>query len=214
MKLLKTLSSIIYAFLIAFLVLVAVGTALSVVKAPGGVRLFVVLSGSMEPSIKIASVVVVAPQNEYREGEVITFFANPTQTDLKKSGTTVTHRIIKVNDDEGRPTYNTKGDANEDSDREMVAHRSVLGKVLFSIPYLGRVIAFTKTQMGFVALIIIPGTLIVYSELMSIKKEIKKIVDKKKKKVKPEEVKKVKQEKEKIKTPKVKKTGRKFKQKL
>jgi len=196
MKIFKIISNIFYGLAIIALVTVAFSATFSVLKAPGGYRLFMVLSGSMEPKIKTGSVVLVAPKEKYKADEVITFLANP-QANLRDIKATVTHRIVSVHDDEGRPTYTTKGDANEDPDREMVTHRQVLGKVIISIPFLGYVVSFAKTQTGLIALIIIPATLIIYSELLNIKKEVNRMAKKfkqkrqlKKEKIKEEEEKK------------------------
>jgi len=63
----------------------------------------------------------------------------------------------------------------------MVTERQVLGKVLFSIPFVGRAIAFTKTQTGFMLLIVIPAVLLIYNEILNIKKEIGKMLKKKQK---------------------------------
>lgn len=189
MKIVKVLSNIIYAVAISSLVLIAFSATFSVLKAPGGYRMFVVQSGSMEPKIKAGSVVVVGPQQEYKEKDIITFFANPNQVNLKDPRSTVTHRVLEVQDDEGRKTYQTKGDANEDPDREMVTERQVLGKVMVGIPYLGYAVSFAKTQTGLIALIIIPGTLIIYSELLNIKKEVARMAKqlKEKRRLKKEE---------------------------
>lgn len=175
----KKLVTIFYGICILLLAAVAAITALSVVEGPKGIRFFVVLSGSMEPSIHTASVVLVASQDKYVKNDVITFLANP-KAKLRDANATVTHRVVNVKDDEGRRMYETKGDANNAPDRETVAQSSVLGKVLFSIPYLGKLIAFTKTQLGFIGLIVIPSTLIIYSELMSIKNEIATMFKKRK----------------------------------
>jgi len=175
MKKLKIITNVVYWLVILFLVFIALITAFSVIKGPAGLRFFVVQSGSMEPKIKTGSVVLVAPQKEYKENDVITFLANP-QANLKQVQATVTHRIIKVNNDEGRINYQTKGDANEDPDRELVYEKNVLGKVRLSIPYFGYVVGFTKTQTGFILLIVIPATLIIYSELVNIKKEIARLL--------------------------------------
>lgn len=71
--------------------------------------------------------------------------------------------------------YVTQGDANDASDGEAVKGSSVLGKLLVDIPLLGYLVAFAQTGVGFVVMIIIPATLIVYSELASIKKEVGKL---------------------------------------
>lgn len=180
---LKKIFNIFYWLLLVFLVSLALLTAFSVIKAPWGLRFFVVQSGSMSPSIKAGSIVAVKAQKEYKEGDIITFLANPN-AGLKDVKNTITHRIVSVHNDEGRPTYKTKGDANEDEDREMVVHRAVLGRVIFHLPYLGYAVAFTKTQTGFIFVIVIPATLIIYSELGTIIKEIKILIEKLKEKQK------------------------------
>jgi len=139
--------------------------------------MFVIMSGSMEPKIKTGSVVLVKKVTEYKENNVITFLKNPSDS-LKDVKSTVTHRIIEVHDDEGRATFTTKGDNNDTPDNEMVTKRQVLGKVILSIPYAGRAIAFTKTQTGFMLLIVIPAVLLIYNEILNIKREITKMLKK------------------------------------
>jgi len=55
-----------------------------------------------------------------------------------------------------------------------------VGKVELSIPFVGYPIAFAKTLPGLIVLIIVPGTIIVYNELLNIKKEIIELLKKKK----------------------------------
>jgi hypothetical protein len=63
-----------------------------------------------------------------------------------------------------------------------------LGKVVFSIPLLGYAAGFARTRDGLIVLVIIPATLIVYSELMSIKNETVKLLrERKKRKLTPKE---------------------------
>lgn len=175
MKILKIIKNIVYGLLILTVVIIAGFTFLSVSHAPGGIRLFVVQSGSMEPAIKTGAVILVKPAEKYVKDDIISFLISPS-AELDKKATTVTHRIAEVHDDEGRLTYTTKGDANEDTDRETVTQRQVLGKVSLILPYLGYIVNFAKTQAGIISLIVIPGTIIVYSEVMSIKKEIIKLI--------------------------------------
>ncbi len=175
---LKKTGKVLYWFVIAVFLFIAVGTTLSVHEAPGGYRMLVVMSGSMEPKIKTGSVVLVKRAAEYKENDIITFLKNPGDN-LKDIKSIITHRIIEVHDDEGRATFTVKGDANDTPDNEMVTERQVLGKVILSIPYAGRAIAFTKTQTGFMILIVIPAVLLIYNEILNIKKEISKMLRKK-----------------------------------
>lgn len=183
MKILKFFGSAIYSLVILILIFIAVTTAFSVIKGPGGYRFFVVQSGSMEPKIKTGSVVLVMPQKDYQKEDIITFLANP-KANLKRADATITHRLIELKNDNNTITYTTKGDANNASDREAVSPSSVLGKVMISVPYVGYAIAFTKTQTGFIILIVVPATLIIYSEILNIKNEISLMIKKQKEKSK------------------------------
>ncbi|MFB6298219.1 MAG: hypothetical protein ABEH56_06835, partial [Salinirussus sp.] len=66
------------------------------------------------------------------------------------------------------------GDANEDPDQQLVPPGAVEGRVmtlgglLLVIPYIGYVIQFTNTTLGFAALFVVPVALLVLSELYDI----------------------------------------------
>jgi signal peptidase len=178
MKKLKVITNVIYWIIISILIFVAASTAFSVFSIPKlGYQLFVVRSGSMEPAVPTGSVVVVSPRDEYLLEDIITYKNNPN-ADIKDSNSTTTHRIIEIHDDEGRPTYTTKGDANNTADTENIPMSWVLGKMIFPIPLLGYVVAFAKTQAGLIVLIIIPATMIVSSEISKIKNQITELINK------------------------------------
>lgn len=135
----------------------------------GGRRLYVVKSGSMEPAIHTGSIVLNINQTDYQTGDTITF-------KIKNSKDTVTHRITEVRTDANGDTfYVVKGDANDAPDSEYVSKDTVVGKVSFSIPLLGYLIAFIKTLPGLLIFIIIPATIIVYDEIKNIHTEFAKI---------------------------------------
>jgi signal peptidase I len=180
MKIFKFITNFIYLIIVLTVVSLATVTAFSIFEAPGKFRAFVVTSGSMEPTLKTGSVIFVVPKETYEVGDVVTF-KHELGASLKDPNSTATHRITEIHDDEGRATFTTKGDANQTPDQSNLEIARVLGRVSFSIPYLGRAVAFAKTQMGFVLLIIIPATLIIYSEILTIKKEVFKFFEKRKK---------------------------------
>jgi len=148
---------------------------LSKFDSPLGIKIFSVTSGSMEPKIKTGSVVFVKSQNEYKNDDVITFYGS-------KSAQTITHRIVETKIDENNQNkiFVTKGDKNEENDFDEISQSKVLGKVFFAIPFLGYLVSFSQTQIGFVILIIIPATILVYSEILNIKTEVKKFFNKSK----------------------------------
>jgi len=179
----KKLFNAIYWLVLAVVLLFAGSLFFSRGNAPTSYRVYSVNSGSMEPKIPLGSLVFIKSQKEYQEGDVITFKSEAN------ANVTVTHRIAKVEKDEdiGKFGYQTKGDANEDADPELVNPLRVIGRVIFSIPLLGYGVTFAKTQIGFGLLIVIPATLIIYSEIGNIKKEIKKMMKNKKEEKEDEE---------------------------
>jgi len=134
------------------------------IKLPGNWRTSIVLSGSMEPKIKMGSIVVIKPSQDLKTGDVITF-KNP-----KDPKTTFTHRISAITDG----IMQTKGDANNAPDNWEVTENQVLGKVVTSLPYLGYAANFAKTPRGFLLLVVLPAILVILDELKKIKREIEK----------------------------------------
>lgn len=162
MKKIRIIGRIIYWLILVGLGLVAVFAAVSAFNLPGGWKLFTVQSGSMQPAISVGSLVVVKPAGEYAVDDIITFKTGPTPT---------THRIQKI---DGQ-IFTTKGDANDSADSQPVRPEQILGKVILTAPYAGFPVAFAKSKEGFLLLIVIPATLIIYSEILNIKNEIKKL---------------------------------------
>ncbi len=131
-----------------------------VVGAQGG---YVVLSGSMEPSIGVGDVVIVddVTPAEIEEGDVITYLRTDAETPT-------THRVIDVTERSGERAFITQGDANDDPDSAPVPESQVLGEVAVVIPYMGYVIEFVNTPTGFLALVVVPFVLLALSEVRSV----------------------------------------------
>lgn len=149
--------------IVALIGIVAPFAVYSMPGLVGADQSFVVLSGSMEPAISPGDVVVVAdaPASRIGEGDVITF-ARPGVD------TPTTHRVVEVSESEVGEVYTTKGDANEDPDAQPIQESQVVGKVTFVLPFVGYVIQFVNTQVGFAALVVLPLGLLVLSEAWSI----------------------------------------------
>ena len=104
-KLLQLLSTILVA-LVVLLAVALVGVRLA------GIRTFTVLSGSMEPTYHVGSLIYVkkVDPTTIRPGQVITFMLD--------ENTVATHRVVEVVPDEDDPStlrFRTKGDANASS---------------------------------------------------------------------------------------------------
>lgn len=162
-----------YGFLIFFLILISGLMVFSALNFPPGLKLYTIQSGSMEPAVHLGSLIVSKPINDYQEKDVITF------TSEKNSKNTITHRLHQITTVDGQTKYITKGDANNVPESNPIEKEMILGKMIFSIPFLGFPVSFAKTKEGLIFLIIIPSVLIIYSELINIKNEvIKKITAK------------------------------------
>jgi len=133
---------------------------------------YVVQSGSMEPAIPVGSVIFSIPETNYLQGDVITFSPDGNTKKL------VTHRIAYKTYPNGvreEPMYLTAGDANEEFDRWEIPSSQIVGKVVLTIPHLGYAVEFAKTPKGFILFVIIPATIVIYEELRSLMREIRKM---------------------------------------
>ncbi len=168
--LVNTVSFIAY-ILLAIMALLVIFSSFEI----SGYRMFVVRSGSMEPEFSKDSVVLDRKQDVYSINDIITFkISNETDT--------VTHRIVGIEQERDTTFYIVKGDANKSADSEKVIKENVIGKVVYSVPYIGNAVSFLKTPKGLVLFILIPALIIIYGEIGKIKKELEKIKTKKKEK--------------------------------
>lgn len=124
-------------FIAVLLVLVAAIVSINIAKSKGevpgvlGFHLFVVESGSMEPTLNIGSVILCRePKNpgNLKVNNIVVF--------KNLSGYIVTHRIIGVAaDGYGKTAYRTKGDNPRNSaDQELLTPDRVLAVFIGKIP--------------------------------------------------------------------------------
>lgn len=135
----------------------------------GKPKAYIIYSGSMEPAIKTGSVAFTIPQKDYFPGDIITFKQN--------SKTPVTHRVdfkLYPEGPEKGTIYLTSGDANDNLDNFQVQNEQIIGKVFLSIPYIGHAANFAKKPQGFILLVIIPATIVIYEELKALLRESKR----------------------------------------
>jgi len=128
-----------------------------------GWRVDAVLSGSMEPKVKVGSLVVThsVDAEEIEVGDIITFYPNTAEQNM------VTHRVIGIGHSSSL-YFETKGDANADPDPFTVPARNLVGKVSFHMPYWGYFTEFLKTPLGFLFAVVIPGSIIIALYIIAI----------------------------------------------
>lgn len=169
----KTFFNLLYYLFVTCIVGIAILLLASMVPVPGNIKVKIVKSGSMEPTIKTGGIVVIAPSDTYSVGDVITF-GQDTKTQIP-----TTHRIVRIEGDGPLRAFATKGDANSTEDPAPTRLDSIKGKMIFTVPYLGYILDFAKKPSGFVLLVGIPALMIIFDELSKIFTEIKSIRRKK-----------------------------------
>ncbi|WP_435102389.1 signal peptidase I [Halarchaeum sp. P4] len=156
---------------LGILILVGAVAPFVITAAPqviGAEHSYTVLSSSMSPTIDAGDIIVVNsvdPQT-LSEGDVITF--QPPAGHQLAGVDRVTHRIVDVVHQDGSLYFETKGDANEETDSALVPASNVVGVVWFHIPLIGYVTQFANTPLGMVALVVIPASLLAISELYNL----------------------------------------------
>ena len=99
-----------------------------------GFKSVVVLTDSMEPMISPFSLVIVSPERDIRIGDVVLY-----EVELSKKKYKVLHRVIDIKEKKGQIVYITKGDNRRYADAWYVSRENIIGKLLFSLPYVGYV---------------------------------------------------------------------------
>lgn len=165
-----------WGFISTMLVIIMVLLAILLV----GVRLvgltpYAVLSGSMEPTYHVGSLIYVQETDpaDITVGTPITFVVNEdllVATHRVVDIIEVTEREVPVVDESGAALldengeevtqteildepvlfFQTKGDANDDVDGSPVHFKNVVGTPVFSIPYLGYLSSWLQTKKGMI----------------------------------------------------------------
>jgi signal peptidase len=161
MKLFNILLNIVVAIFIALAALLMI-SSFDIPGLPLDAR--TVLTGSMEPTLPTGSIVFIYPQDTYAKDDIVTYQRTDSQLEVP-----ITHRIIEVETGEnGETLFKTKGDANDYPDFEPVRSAEISGKVIFHLPFIGRLLDAAKTPIGFAALIVIPALLVIMDEIKKI----------------------------------------------
>lgn len=164
-----------YLLLAFFALILYLGVSSRIAGGPPtifGHEMYVVLSGSMVPTFQVGSVIFDTPHINpatLKVGEMITFKAPYTQNML------ITHRIIQVIHRGNQLLFHTKGDANKVADFFLVPSQNVVAQYdNFTVPYVGYYLEFVKTKLGMALTLIIPGALLIISQMVSLTRSLRK----------------------------------------
>lgn len=106
-----------------------------------GYSSFIVISGSMEPTIKVDDLIIIKEEPEYNEQDIVTYQSNQS---------IITHRIVKK---EGDIIW-TRGDNNNTEDSP-IQKSQIHGKYIYKIENVGKLIEIINSPIGITAFFII-----------------------------------------------------------
>ena len=124
-----------------------------------GEKVMVVISGSMEPDVPMGAAVIIKPVSPLavRPGDVITF--HPIGVSELES-----HRIVAIKYVKGELFYQTKGDANAETDPNLAPASGLVGRVVTVMPHVGRVMVVGTTGKGRLVLLGIPALMLLFQQ--------------------------------------------------
>lgn len=103
-----------------------------------GYRFYLIMSGSMEPTINVNDGIITKDTKDLKKGDIIAF---------SEGNITTVHRIVKVYTKDGNKMYRTKGDNNNMADNGLVQQSKVKGVVVCKIPKIGKGFLFLKRNI-------------------------------------------------------------------
>lgn len=124
------------------LVIIIASTGFVLVTSQYGWKFDAVLSGSMEPILHVGGLTVIKPVNvqDISVGDIISF-------KLQGSTDTICHRVIGITQSKGSIYFQTKGDANNAPDLNLVPAANLYGKVIYHMPLVGHLVTLKSAGM-------------------------------------------------------------------
>lgn len=166
-RLMKTL---IYLLLICIIFIIVIQKVSGNTITIGGIRIFNVISGSMEPDYEKGDLLIVKETdvNKLKVGNDIVYNGEQGQV----AGMVVTHRIIEINETENGRVFKTKGLTNMVEDPEVKEHQ-ILGKVVYKMFILSVINKLMYNIYVFYFILIIPTGVIVFLEIKDIRERLR-----------------------------------------
>ncbi len=146
---------------------ISVKVVYKITGKPPKYTVYTIVSRSMVPNINVYDMVInerIDNPKALKEGDIITF----KSTCPSSLGLTVTHRIKKVYLIDGRYQYMTKGDNNFVDDEGPALYENVVGKVVYKLPYLGRLQFFVASKAGWLLIVVLPALIIIIKDIFKL----------------------------------------------
>lgn len=166
----KIIGNILYTIctilIILFLFIVILQRVTNNEMAIGGIRIFNVITRSMEPKYTVGDILVskyVEP-NQIQVGDDVVYLGQENSY----AGKIITHRVVaKQQNEDGTYTFRTKGIANDLEDPE-ISGDNIYGVIVYKIQTLSLISKIINNTYKFYFLIFVPIAIIIFMEIMKI----------------------------------------------
>ena len=112
-----------------------------------------VQSDSMAPTFNKGDLIVIkkCDTSKLEVGDIVTF-----HTIIDNEYALNTHRIAAIDEVNGMRSFTTKGDNNDVADTHIISDGDIVGKYVFALPQMGKVMDFLSSSVGFLVVIVLP----------------------------------------------------------
>ena len=130
----------------------------------GGYTVFRITTGSMEPTYAVDTLILVkkTDPSKIKVGDVISFYS----ADPALEGSVNTHRVTATRGDGVYWQYTTRGDANNAVDQYGTDSDALIGKVVSSSLFLGKLARLVSNPLIFIPVILIPLAVILITNVI------------------------------------------------
>lgn len=166
-KILLTLMNILSVLIIGAAVIVLCLVLMTRPGEPpsiGGYTVFRITTGSMAPAYDTDTLILVKKTDpaKIKPGDVISFYS----ADPALEGSVNTHRVVETSGDGVSWHYTTKGDANNAVDQYGTDSDALIGKVVASSLFLGKLARLVSNPLIFIPVILIPLVVILITNVI------------------------------------------------
>ena len=112
-----------------------------------------VQSDSMSPTFSKGDLIIIqtCDTSKLEVGDIVTF-----HTLIDNEYALNTHRIAAIDEVNGMRSFTTKGDNNDVADTHIISDGDIVGKYVFALPQMGKVMDFLSSSVGFLVVIVLP----------------------------------------------------------
>ena len=112
-----------------------------------------VQSDSMSPTFSKGDLIIIqtCDTSKLEVGDIVTF-----HTIIDNEYALNTHRIAAIDEVNGMRSFTTKGDNNDVADTHIISDGDIVGKYVFALPQMGKVMDFLSSSVGFLVVIVLP----------------------------------------------------------